>query len=139
MKEYGQDDFNDHGNNIYSLCIPKVSEEIDKISIEYYYSEDEIKTLDENDRRLFLGTEFYSGSANSICNNYQAKEKNKAGKQVIIDAAIYKSADAAWTTSVALPKNDFAVNILSDVTGFDEFNFDNFKFIFDVIKDIVGE
>lgn len=139
IKEYGQENFNDHGNNIYSFCIPKVSEEIDKISIEYYYSEDELKTFDENDRRLFLGTEFHAKSGNSKCGNYQLQDKKKANKQIVIDNAVFKSADVEWDTSIALTKNAFAENILNDVAGFDEFNFDKFKLIFDVLKEIAED
>jgi RNA-directed DNA polymerase len=137
MDKYGVEDFNNHGNNIYSLCIPKISEVKDKISIEYYYNEDEIKTLDENERRLFLGTEFHAKSGNSKCGNYQLQDKNKANKQIVIDNAVFKSDDPEWDTSIALTKNDFAENILNDVAGFDEFNFDKYKLIFDIIKDIV--
>lgn len=138
MKKYGQDNFNEHGNNVYSFCIPKVSDKIDKISIEYYYFEDNIKTFDEDERRLFLGTEFYS-NGNSKDGSYQANERKKASKQVIIDDKVFKSTDTEWEFSIALTKNTFAENILHDVANFNNFDFNNFKFIFDVIKDIVGE
>ena len=139
MKEYGQVEFNNHRNNIYSLCIPKISDDIDDISIEFYYREQDIKTLDNDERRLFIGTEFHSPSANSICGTYQTKAINKVNKQVIIDQDVFKSDDRAWVNSIALSKNAFAENIMKDIAGFDNFSLDNFKLIFDVIKDIVDE
>ena len=66
-------------------------------------------------------------------------ERKKASKQVIIDDKVFKSTDKKWTTSIALTKNDFAENILNDIENFNDFNFSNFKLIFDVIKDIVEE
>ena len=38
-----------------------------------------------------------------------------------------------------LSKNDFAKNIYNDVEGFDNFDIENFRLIFDVIGKIVND
>ena len=43
----------------YALCIPRIDEDLDKISIEYYYPEENLRVIDNEGRRLFCGSEFY--------------------------------------------------------------------------------
>lgn len=137
VKELGVHEFNNHGNNVYSFCIPRVSEILDEISIEYYYDEIARTTLDKNGRRLFDGREFLPKSGNSLCGNYQLKEKNKAGRIVIVDKGVFRIADLGWENSIALSKNEFSMNILNKEEGFDLLNFENFKLILDIIQSIV--
>ena len=118
---------------MYAFCIPKVSNDLDQISIEYYYSEENLKTPDKQGRRLFFGSEFHK-SGNSIDNGYQTKEKNKAGKKAIIDSNVFCDTDRAQENSVALSKNNFAENILNEEEGFQDFDFSNFDKIFNVIR-----
>ena len=133
LNKYGEEPFKYLGNNVYAFCIPKVSNDLDKISIEYYYSEENLKTLDKQGRRLFFGSEFHK-SGNSIDNGYQTKEKNKAGKKAIIDSNVFCDTDRAQENSVALSKNNFAENILNEEEGFQDFDFSNFDKIFNVIR-----
>jgi len=139
IKKYGKEVFNNHGNNVYSFCIPKISSKLDKICIEFYYNKDDLKTEDENGRRLFLGDEFFvNANGNSKCKKFQTRLQNKAGKALeIIDSGVYKRDDLEMKNSIALSKNDFAENILNDIEGFNNFNIENFKLIFDVIDKIV--
>lgn len=137
-KQYGIKEFTNHNNNVYSFCIPEISNDLDKISIEFYYLENDLKTIDCNKRRLFLGKEFYS-NGNSKCGAYQAKEQNKCDKLVIIDSKVYERNDLEHKNSLALTKNSFAENILKDMDSFNSFNIENFKKIFDVIGKILNE
>lgn len=136
LRKYGEKLFSPLGNNVYAFCIPKIDEELDKISIEYYYSKENLVKFDDQNRRLFCGSEFYS-SGNSINEGYQTKEKNKAGKKVIIDSNVFKDTDREQNSSVALSKNDFAENIMNRREGFQNFDFSNFNNIFNVIREIV--
>ncbi len=136
LKNHGSDEFIPHGNEVFSFCIPKIDEDLDKISIEFYYSENELKTLDADNRRLFLGQEFNVSSGVSECKNYVLQDKQKAGKKIVIDTSVFKIED---DESSALSKENFAKNIFEDVSGFDSFNFINFKLIFDVINKIKGQ
>lgn len=137
LNKYGEEPFKYLGNNVYAFCIPKVSNNLDQISIEYYYSEENLKTLDKQGRRLFCGSEFHT-SGNSIDNGYQTKEKNKAGKRAIIDSNVFCDTDRAQENSVALSKNNFAENILNREEGFQHFDFSNFSKIFDVVRMIIN-
>ncbi|MFV8193311.1 AAA family ATPase [Acinetobacter soli] len=135
LKEYGENFYNDLGNNVYVLCIPKISEALDQISIEYYYPASDLKKEDKHGRRLFDGLEFHK-SGNSMCGNFQAQEKSKTGKQIIIDSGVFKSDDLEWQNSVALSKNNFAEYILNKEAEFSDIQFSNFSKIFDIIKAI---
>lgn len=137
-KKYANNEFNNHTNNVYSFCIPKINEILDKISLEFYYKENDLKTLDENNRRLFIGNEFYT-TANSKCGTYRTDKKDKCDKLVIIDEKVYKSDDLEHRNSLALTKNSFAENILNDVSDFNNLDIEEFKKIFDVIEKIVDE
>jgi hypothetical protein len=137
-KKYANNEFNNHTNNVYSFCIPKIDDTLDKISLEFYYKENDLKRLDENDRRLFIGKEFYT-TANSKCGTYRTDKKDKCDKLVIIDEKVYKSDDLEHKNSLALTKNSFAENILNDVSDFNSLDIEEFKKIFDVIEKIIDE
>lgn len=137
-KKYANNEFNNHTNNVYSFCIPKIDDTLDKISLEFYYKENDLKRLDENDRRLFIGKEFYT-TANSKCGTYRTDKKDKCDKLVIIDEKVYKSDDLEHKNSLALTKNSFAENILNDVSDFNSLDIEEFKKIFNVIEKIIDE
>lgn len=136
LKDYGINEYNVHPNNIYSFCIPKISEIRDKISLEFYYPDENLKISDENNRRLFIGEEFYSSSAISICKQFFTLEKNKAGTLSIIDSKVFRIDDAEAKASIALSKNDFAKNIYEKTDGFTDIDVTNFKLIFDIFSKI---
>ncbi|WP_160116242.1 ATP-binding protein [Legionella busanensis] len=136
VKKYESEPFKFLENSIYALCIPSISDELNKISIEYYYSDADLKTKDQHGRRLFDGREFLPKSGNSKCGCFQLQDKNNAGKQIIIDKGVYDSKDLSWSKSLALSKSDFANNILKGEKNFNNVNFDNFRKILDVIKTI---
>lgn len=133
LKEYGGNLYTDLGGNVYALCIPKISGELDQISIEYYYPDSDLKKEDQYGRRLFDGLEFHK-SGNSKCGNFQTQERSKAGKQVIIDSGVFKADDLDWQSSRALSKNNFAEYILNKDAEFSDIQFSNFKKIFEIIK-----
>ena len=139
------------GNNIYSfiLPIPNHRKSTPNISIEHYYTDDEIKTewIDtQNDniaRRLFIGNEFdergIACNIDRVCGN-----KNKCGKDSI--AIIEGSSDERVTClrnnegiNYALSKSKFAKMILSKQAPFDKFNFESFVDLFKIIKDIIND
>lgn len=138
IKKYANEEFNNHLNNVYSFCIPKIDETLDKISLEFYYKDKDLKTVDENNRRLFIGNEFYA-TTNSKCGIYQTEKKDKCDKLVIIDEKVYKNDDLEHKNSLALTKNSFAENILKDVDGFNNFDIENFKKIFDILEKIIAK
>lgn len=132
--------YKSYGNNVYAFCIPKLSEEADRISIEHYYGA-EAKKLNKDGRRLFFGGEFSDkkiyGGANYVDNTgeyFIAKSDLKGDKidiNAVIDSKVYKVLDG--TANVALSKNDFA-DLVADLADFD---WTVFKPIFDKIKEII--
>ncbi len=138
LKKYAKERFNNHGNNVYSFCIPKISDELDRICIEFYYKEEDLTTEDENGRKIFIGKDFLS-NGNSLCGKY-ITEKRKANKLDILDRdkKVYLREDIEWENNIALSKNDFTNNIINEVENFDSFDIDYFKLIFDVTMDIIN-
>jgi RNA-directed DNA polymerase len=127
-------------NNVYSFAIPKPDNRtFNEVCIEHYYTDDEIKTLDTNNRRLFLWSDF-SAKYNTFCDTTGnwTKLKDKAGKNTIIDDRIYEVWDEIWTNNIALSKSAFSQNIYDDVDWFNSFDITNFKLIFEKIQLILN-
>jgi hypothetical protein len=139
VKKYANERFNNHGNNVYSFCIPKISNELDNICIEFYYKEEDLTTEDESGSRIFIGKDFLP-NGNSKCGKY-VTEKRKAIELDILDRdkKVYLRDDIKWENNIALSKNDFTNNIINERKGFNSFDIDNFKLIFDVIEEIVND
>lgn len=127
------------GNNVFSFMIPIPSHRKDTpdISIEFYYTDEEIMREDQNGRRLFLSTEFdpHSGwhldqQADLVCHQMN---RIKREQPCIIDHQVFHRVRG----NVALPKDDFADNVLNRVPNFDDFDVSEFHKIFEVIELIV--
>jgi RNA-directed DNA polymerase len=131
--------FKKWGNKVYSFAIPVPSHRLDNpdVSIELFYSDDEIKRKDSNGRRLFLSNEFSETSGRHMSENLVCRDNKATRKKLcVIDAndKVYDHND----NNVALSKDDFAQNILNDIENFTNFKFDEFKKIFDVMQKIIS-
>lgn len=136
------------GNNVYSFAIP-VPESRQKtplISIEHYYSDDEIKTVQkigENDYRLFMGNEFdekgFFLSDERRINLLHPKKNCGKDKINILDGNCENIVERrnGNRKNVALSKFRFALNIYNNEAGFDNFDFSNFILIFEMIHNIL--
>lgn len=137
VKTYGKQEYCDLGNDVYAFCLPKISDELDNISIEFYYKNEDLKKMDGSGRRLFVGDEFYEKSVNSKCGCYQTVKTDKTGKLVILDKEVYCSNDAAMENSIALSKSDFSEYVYHQEKPFDEMDFEHFDLIINIIKKII--
>ena len=131
----------DYGNNVYAFCIPVPQFRIDKgqtkISLEYLYTDDEIKTPLENRCRLFFGTEFTKPSLrHNIDENLILKLPDGKGKDKIIENNGNQAVLDKDEKNVLAKKNDFAEAILHDKIPIDNKSWENFRPIFDKIKKI---
>ena len=137
------------GNNVFSFVLPVPPHRNDTplICIEHYYTDEEIKTpmyIDGIERRLYMGNEFNKQGI-SFDRTHTCTDNKSCGKNsiTIIDGSsnrqVYDINDDECEKNLALPKMDFAENILYNVAGFDRMNFDNFQLIFDVVKKILDE
>lgn len=136
------------GNNVYSFSIPVPENRKDTplISIEHYYSDDEIKTPQKKDNvecRLYMGNEFdergRSKQGNKLCTNKSKCGTNKInilsrGKEEIVKSDLTDEAD---DVDYSLSKSDFAWNIYNKEAGFNNFDFSDFIKIFEMIIDII--
>lgn len=128
--------FKSHGNDVYSFCIPVPNdrEEEDRLCIELYYKDQDLKTLDRNGRRIYRSNEF---------NNKSGKLKEdpiiSVGNQgylsnhPIIDCDVFD----ADSKNIALPKSKFSEYVYHDEKGFENFDIGSFRLIFDVIQEIL--
>jgi RNA-directed DNA polymerase len=109
------------------------------VSIEHYYKQEELLKFNKEQRRLFLGEEFYK-SGNSKDGNYQTKIKeiqNKVKINGVIDNKVFKKDDLEQKTNIAMSKDDFATLVETDDEFTRDFDFSNFRLIFDKIKQII--
>ncbi len=129
-----------YGNNVYAFCIPasqyRKNKGQDRISIEYLYTDEEIKTPLENERRLFLGTEFTKRSMRHNTENLTLQLPDGKGVDKVIEnngkQAVFDEND----NNVLAKKNDFAEAILHDKISISDESWENFRQIFDRIRQI---
>lgn len=144
--------FKTHGNNVYSLTlpIPVFRKDTPLISIENYFSDDEIKTKDENGRRLYLANEFdiETGRHKVLSGIYSPIGKNKQPNYILgenvfkIEEEVINKSEiikCKSKTNIALSKNDFANNIYNDIGDFANISMENFSLVFDVIEEIFND
>ena len=136
------------GNNVHSFAIP-VPESRKKtplISIEHYYTDDEIKSVERIgvvDYRLFMGNEFdekgFFLSDDRRINLLYPKKNCGKDKINILDGNCVNIVERRNGNSenVALSKFRFALNIYNNENGFDNFDFSNFILIFEMIHNIL--
>ena len=134
--------FKEQGNNVYYMFIPKIDEKLDEICIEFFYKQEEVKSAWYNGKRLFYGNEFDTETSKSLCGKYKT-DKLYPKALDILDGdkhkKVYYIDDENKENNIALSKNAFTNNIINDVEGFDDFDIENFKLIFDVIEKIIND
>lgn len=131
-----------YGNGVYAFCIQPPQQRIangqTKISIEYLYSDDEIKFKLKNGCRLFFGSEFSRESMFHNSEDLTLKMPKGKGVDKIIEnnggQAVYDRND----NNVLAKKEDFAKAILNDEITISENSWENFKHIFSILKNIIN-
>lgn len=130
------------GNEVYSfaLPVPPHRKGFSNICIELYYTDQEIQTEDESQRRLFLTSEFHPTSGRnradkqlSIGNKAKLKNVTSTKLTKIVDSEVYNEDDQ----NVALTKANFAEAIAHNDAPFSSFNASVFEPVFDVLIQIL--
>ena len=139
--EKDHQDYKNYGNNVFAFCIPvpqfRINNGQTKISIEYLYTDDEIKTPLENGCRLFFGTEFIGPSMrHNIDRNLTLKKIDGKGNDKIIENNGGQAVFDIDDQNVLAKKDDFAESILHDKIQISVQSWENFRPIFDKIKRI---
>lgn len=135
-------------NNVYSFCIPKPShrQAYNNISIEFYYTDNEIMTPEkESGRRLHFNNEL-SESIIKIGGQVKVKKIEKLitpdldieYDKKIFDELVEKIEDDKGN-KIAISKGRFAENIYNDIEGFDKFDFSKFRPLLSSIEEIIKD
>ena len=129
--------------NIYAISIPTANEEVygSYTSIEHYYPKMQLLKMTKEERRLFLGEEFFeSGMSKDKSHLTKAKNiQNKVKVNGVIDEKVYcLDTDPECKHSIALPKDDFAQLIYDQDEYASGFDFSEFTKIFDVIREVIN-
>ena len=131
-----------YGDNIWGMSIPVPdyrNYNSGGISIEFLYTDEDLKRQDENGRRLYVTSEFNENGRftldvrigvknNHDVKNYILPEKEKIQADEVIDID---------GNSLALSKEQFATNILERRGDFANVCFDAFRPVFDRLRTIL--
>ncbi len=130
------------GTNIYAfiLPVPHNREQEDQISIEHYFTDEEIKTCNEQSQRLFMGNEFNKVGNHKI-ENYNYKDIGKLYTTIkIIEHTTNKYVtDKNGDGNFSISKMWFATAIDDERPGYSNFDFSEFSKIFALIEKIYNE
>ena len=131
--------YRDWGGNVFSIVLPKPAfREKREISIEQYFTDEEIKTPDEQGRRLFLSDEFNPKDGSLLLDSTIAYKGNLG---VFNKPYVFVIEDKVFDSngrSLAMSKNDFAENVRAGKGAFGRFSYDNFRLLFDVIREVLN-
>lgn len=131
-------------NNVYAMFIedPYNFNLNNDISVEMLYRKDDVLDFYVNDRRLFYSDEFeksnikmykHKNNKNIFCLDVNRLTRNRI--EIVADKVMNFSSE----TSIALSKEDFANEILTKQTVFDNIEYlSGFRHIFDKIQKIIG-
>lgn len=136
----GEQKYKDYGNKVYGFCIPTPENRKrngqEKISIEYLFSDDEIKSpVDTEGHRLFLGTEFTRPSmVHNECKNLTLSKPDGKGKDKILEnnggQAVYDENDK----NILAKKDDFANAVVNGFINISKDSWENFRPILNEIN-----
>lgn len=141
------DPYVDFENNVYALCIPKPQhrESYNNISIEFLYTDEEIKTIDDNGKRLLFSNEVEKIVTQKMSQKTSDVKFLKLDvpdiddelNKKIYDQDIDKVVDSGGNL-VGLSKSVFAQNIFENKEGFSNFSIEPFKETFEIIESIIN-
>ncbi len=132
----GNLNYKNWGNNVYSILLPIPKHRVfEKICIEHYYNDDEIKICNEKGYRLFLSNEFNKDTGKHETDDLIYVNRNylNADYPRIIDDKVF-SGDGV---NKALSKKAFADLILNKNPAFAKIQFEHFADIFDLLQIIM--
>lgn len=122
----------------FAIPVPHNRNEKNQISIEHYFTDEEIKTYD-GDKRLFLGNEFYSTGVYVGEEDYYFKGASSLSGTIKIIEHETKTyvTKGDGTGDYSISKARFAENIATKKGDFAKLSFEEFRMIFDIIQEII--
>lgn len=140
------DPYVDLGNNVYALCIAKPIHRADynNISIEMLYTDVEIQTVDENNKRLLFSNEVEKRMTQPMTRKLAEITYNKLDVPLVEDEHDKKIYDQDIDkvldidgNHVGLSKSVFAQYVLEGKEGFSTFGIEPFRATFEIINEII--
>ena len=141
-KIHNEGGIRDYGHNVWGISIDVPSYRTYNtlgISIEFLYQDADLKKEDENNRRLYVTSEFNENGRLiadlriGVKNNHDVKNNIAVSREKIqCDEVIDVEGN-----SLALSKELFATNILNKVPPFDQMDFSAFRDIFERISNLI--
>jgi hypothetical protein len=131
-----------YGNNVYAFCIPlpesRRNNGEEEVSIEFFYSDEEIHSALKNGCKLFFGDEFSIRTGRHIIdNNLTLANQSERGKHKIVEnnggQAVYNENEE----NLLAKKDEFANAILNDEIEISAESWNNFNAVFEIIKQIL--
>lgn len=141
IKEY-PNRYNVVAGNVYSFCIPIPQSRLDshqnKVSLEYYFSDDEIHTKMDDGRSLFFGKDFTESGRCIFDKNLLLVNQEDRGKDKIVESTKgQKVVGLDESINLLATKNSFAEAVSQDKISISKESWDNFKCIFEIINEIL--
>ncbi len=135
--------FKSWGNNVYSFAIPIPEHRLghEGISIEFYFTDNELRSQNKDGRRLFLTSEFVEQSGKhkedpkiNVGNKGVLHNCSSTKKAKVIDSEVFNE----FSKNIALTKSDFADAISNEIKPFSSFNFAPFDSILEILSAIIS-
>ena len=105
-------------------------------------TDEELKTVDANGRRLFLAGEFSKSTRITVDQQYVCHHRIGSNPLEILDGSndkkVYKISGND-ESNYALTKDDFIQHVINNDPGFDSFSFEGFRPTLDTIKAIIQD
>ena len=141
IKEY-PDRFNVVAGNVYSFCIPipqfRLDSQQKKISLEYYFSDDEIRSKMDDGRSLYFGTDFTESGRCIFDKDLLLVNQGDRGKDKIVESTNgQKVVGPDESINLLATKNSFAEAVSQDKIPISIESWENFNCIFDIINEIL--
>jgi predicted ATP-binding protein involved in virulence len=140
------DPYVDFGNNVYAFCIAKPAHRdgYNNVSIEFFYTDKEIQTEDENGKRLLFSNEVEKRMTQPMTRQspeikfikLDAPLDEDEHDKKIYDQDVDKVVDSE-RNSVGLSKSVFAQYVLESKEEFSNFDIEPFRAIFEIIAEII--
>lgn len=128
-------------DQVYAICIPAPEHRAyhTGISVEFLYQDNDLKKIDQNQRRIYLSDEFSEGGRFLenreivIGNSNIIKNKTSPELSMVIDSDVIDLND----NNIALTKNNFATMVLNKQDVFSQMDFSGFHPLFEKINEIL--
>ncbi len=130
----------DFWNNVYAFLVKKPLSRIqDDISIEYLFSDDEIKQILPNWTKLYFWNDFSTRTGrHNTENGVSLSQQSDRWKNKIVENNSWQAVYDINENNLLAKKDDFADAIIDNIITISDQSWENFRHIFDIIESEVS-